>query len=306
MTEAYFPRDADDRIAWAKCIPFLIMHALALATPFLVGISWGLVALALASYYARMLFVCTAYHRYFAHRTFKTGRVYQFIMAFLASTATQKGILWWASHHRRHHKYSDLPGDVHSPLGGFFWSHMGWVMSDKYEATDYDRIRDFAKYPELVWLNKWWIVPTVAYAVVLWLIGSWPWLMWGFFLSTVVLWHGTFTVNSIAHVWGKRRYATPDTSRNNGWFMFITLGEGWHNNHHYFQAAANQGFFWWEVDVAYYYLLALKALGIVWDVKTPPKHVLGTNLIERAASPASRPAPQPAPALPAASAREAA
>jgi stearoyl-CoA desaturase (delta-9 desaturase) len=285
MIEAPFPRAPEDRVSWARSIPFLTVHAIALAAPFITGVSWGLVALAIASYYFRMLFVCTGYHRLFAHRSYKTSRVYQFIAGFLAETSSQKGILWWAGHHRTHHKYSDQPQDIHSPLRGFWWSHMGWIMAEKYEPTDYARIQDFAKYPELMWLNRWWIVPPVAYAVTLWLIGSWPALLWGFFVSTVILWHGTATVNSIAHVWGKRRFRTTDTSRNNGWFVFVTLGEGWHNNHHYYQSSANQGFYWWELDLAYYYLVALKKLGVVWDVRTPPRRVLEENRLDAPAAP---------------------
>jgi len=222
-----------------------------------------------------MFGLAVGYHRYFAHRTFRTSRVGQFLLALLASTAAQKGPLWWAGHHRNHHRHSDTELDVHSPSQrGFWWAHVGWIFCQKYDATDFDVIKDFAKYPELRWLDKFALLPPVVLAVGLWLSFSWVGLFWGFFFSTVVLWHGSFTVNSLMHVWGSRRYLTPDTSRNNWPLAFVTLGENWHNNHHHYQASASQGFFWWEIDFGYYGIKVLSWLGLVWDVRTPPKRVL--------------------------------
>ena len=222
-----------------------------------------------------MFGLAVGYHRYFAHRTFRTSRVGQFLLALLATTAAQKGPLWWAGHHRNHHRHSDTELDVHSPSQrGFWWAHVGWIFCQKYDATDFDVIKDFAKYPELRWLDKYALLPPVVLAVGLWLSFSWVGLFWGFFFSTVVLWHGSFTVNSLMHVWGSRRYLTPDTSRNNWPLVFVTLGENWHNNHHHYQASASQGFFWWEIDFGYYGIKVLSWLGLVWDVRTPPKRVL--------------------------------
>jgi stearoyl-CoA desaturase (delta-9 desaturase) len=207
------------------------------------------------------------------------GRVLQFLMAFGGGTAAQKGALWWASHHRHHHKHSDTPEDVHSPLKGFMWSHVGWILCNKYNETDYNAIKDFAKYPELVWLNKHhWVPPTVL-GVACFLAGGWSTLIIGFFLSTVLLYHGTFFINSLSHVFGRRRYVTSDTSRNSFALALITLGEGWHNNHHYYQSTANQGFFWWEIDISYYILRLLSLFGLTWDLRTPPKHILSSNRV---------------------------
>ena len=281
------PAHAEERPGFFRLLPFVLMHLAAVGGPFLVGISWKLVALMLASYYLRMLFVCIGYHRYFAHRSYRTGRVFQFVLAFMALTSTQKGVLWWASHHRHHHRYSDVEGDVHSPtLRGFWWSHIGWVIGRKYEGTDLNLIKDFARFPELRLLDRLWFVPPTLYALALLLVGGPAVLAWGFFTSTVVLWHGTFTVNSVAHVWGTRRYATTDTSRNNGWFAFITLGEGWHNNHHHYQRSANNGFFWWELDVSYGFLKALEWVGLVWDVHAAPRSVVHGSGPAPATSPA--------------------
>jgi stearoyl-CoA desaturase (Delta-9 desaturase) len=264
---------SEEKIPWLACIPFFAVHLAALAA-FFVEFQVKYVVVAVALYYVRMIFLTGAYHRYFSHRTFKTGRVFQFIMAVGASTCAQKGCLWWAAHHRGHHKNSDQENDLHSPYQhGFWYSHIGWILYSKNDVTHFDRIRDFAAYPELRWINKYWIVAPGALAVALALIGGLPLLVWGFFVSTVVLWHGTFTINSLSHVFGKRRYKTSDTSRNNWLLALITCGEGWHNNHHYHQNTANQGWFWWEIDITYYVLKVLSWVGLVWDLKVPPHAV---------------------------------
>jgi len=265
----------DRRIHWPYVIPFALVHLVAIGGVLWVGVSWKALVLCAVMYYVRMFGLAVGYHRYFAHRTFRTSRAGQFLLALLATTAAQKGPLWWAGHHRNHHRHSDTEFDVHSPSQrGFWWAHVGWIFCQKYDATDFDVIKDFAKYPELRWLDKFALLPPVVLAVGLWLSFSWVGLFWGFFFSTVVLWHGSFTVNSLMHVWGSRRYLTPDTSRNNWPLVFVTLGENWHNNHHHYQASASQGFFWWEIDFGYYGIKVLSWLGLVWDVRTPPKRVL--------------------------------
>jgi stearoyl-CoA desaturase (delta-9 desaturase) len=258
--------------------PFWGIHLIAIVGVIMTGWSWAGVGLAVAFYAARMFFVAAGYHRYFSHRTFKTSRVVQFLLALFANTTAQKGVLWWAAHHRRHHKYSDQEGDVHSAkLEGFWYSHVGWVvtMDTERERHDADRVKDLSAFPELRVLEHVNLLPAVALAVVLALVGGWHALLWGFFVSTVLLWHGTFTVNSLNHVIGRRRYATNDNSRNN-WFLalFVTMGEGWHNNHHHYMTSANQGFFWWEIDVTFYVLVALEKIGIVWDVRRAPPHIV--------------------------------
>ena len=262
------------RIPLLRIIPFIAVHVVCLAV-FFVDFRWAFVFLCLALYAVRMFFVTAGYHRYFSHRSFKTSRVFQFILAFMAMSSAQKGVLWWAAHHRWHHRYSDTEEDLHSPARfGFWWSHVGWILSDSYERTELQLIRDFAKYPELCWLDRNHWVPPTTLAVSLFLLGGWGALVWGFFLSTVLLWHGSFTVNSLAHLFGRRRYATTDTSRNNWWLALITLGEGWHNNHHFYMASVRQGFFWWELDVTFYVLKVLSWVRIVWDLRVPPRDIL--------------------------------
>lgn len=264
----------DHRINWVQSIPFFAVHLFAAVAVFFVPFHWSYVVWALALYYVRMWVVTTGYHRYFAHRTFKTSRGVQFLLAFLAETSAQKGVLWWAANHRHHHRESDQPADVHSPLqDGFWWSHVGWILSDRYSETREEAIRDFARFPELRFLNRWHLLPPFLLAVGLFLIGGFPLLVWGFFVSTVLLWHGTFTINSLSHVFGSRRYKTTDTSRNNFLLALITCGEGWHNNHHYHQNTANQGWFWWELDLSFYVLKLLSALGLVWDLRLPSESV---------------------------------
>jgi stearoyl-CoA desaturase (delta-9 desaturase) len=225
-------------------------------------------------FFGRAFFVTAGYHRYFSHKSYKLNRFWQFVWAFMAEATAQKGVLWWASNHRHHHRYSDTDQDLHSPRKGFWWSHVGWILADKYKATNYDGIKDFAKFPELRFLNKHdWIAPW-TFGVVAFLVGGWPGLVVGFFWSTVLLWHSTFLVNSAAHVFGRRRYETDDTSRNSLFIALLTGGEGWHNNHHHYQASARQGFFWWEVDPTYYVLKAMSWVGIVKDMKSPPARVL--------------------------------
>jgi stearoyl-CoA desaturase (Delta-9 desaturase) len=259
----------NERLNWLTSLPFFGVHAMALFA-FLVPFRWEYVLTCIGLYYARMWALTTGYHRYFSHRTFKTGRVFQFVLAFIACSCAQKGPLWWAAHHRHHHRYSDQVEDVHSPLQrGFWWSHLGWILCDRYAETDYDAIKDFARYPELRWLNRWHLVPPVLLAVGLFFIGGFPLLVWGFFLSTTLLWHGTFTINSLSHVFGRRRYKTSDTSRNNWALALLTCGEGWHNNHHYHQNTASQGWFWWEFDPSFYVLRVLSWVGLVSDLRTP-------------------------------------
>jgi stearoyl-CoA desaturase (Delta-9 desaturase) len=260
----------------AKLAPFILMHLTCVAVLF-VGVGIPAALLCVGLYAVRMFALTAGYHRYFSHRAFKTSRVVQFLLALLGTMAVQKGPLWWAAHHRRHHKFSDQEGDVHSPVQeGFWWSHVGWIISAKSDPTDWDAIKDFARYQELRWLNKYHLLPPIALAVLLFLLGGWQWLIWGFFVSTVILYHGTFSVNSLSHLWGTRRFATTDQSRNNFLIALWTGGEGWHNNHHHYMASVKQGFFWWEVDFSYYVLKMMSWIRLVSDLRVPPKHLLVT------------------------------
>ena len=256
---------------WFGALPFILMHFVPLLA-FWTGTRWQDWAVCAGLYVARMFAVTGGYHRYFAHRTFKTSRAFQFVLAFLAQSSSQKGALWWAANHRTHHKFSDQDGDPHDSRRGFWYSHCGWIFDDT-AATDYAKVKDLAKYPELVFLNHFYHVPTVTLGVAVYLLMGWSGLFIGFALSTVLLWHGTFTINSLSHMIGKQRYASGDDSKNHFGLALITLGEGWHNNHHYFMGSTRQGFFWWELDITYGVLKMLSWVRLVWDIKAPPQRV---------------------------------
>jgi stearoyl-CoA desaturase (delta-9 desaturase) len=247
-------------------------------------------------YYFRMFFVTGVYHRYFAHKTYKTSRIFQFILAFFAQSSSQKGALWWAAHHRIHHKESDTPADPHSmKLYGFWYSHVGWILGPDYNETHFDGIKDFAKFDELRWLNKYHWVPVAIMGLAVFLIGArvnggswlafdagWSTLLIGFFLSTAILFHGTFSINSIMHYFGKKRYETGDESKNNLVLALVTCGEGWHNNHHYFPTSMKNGFFWWEIDITGYIITIFSWVGLVWDIKGVPDHIKYSKSLEDA------------------------
>jgi stearoyl-CoA desaturase (delta-9 desaturase) len=258
---------------YGRILVFVGIHLMGL---FIVqtGITWEWVLLAVASYYLRMFAVTAGYHRYFAHRAFKTSRVLQFGLAFLAMTSAQKGVLWWAAHHRHHHKHSDEKKDVHSPIQtGFWFSHLGWILTKSSQRTDFDLVKDFAGYPEIVLLNRYNLIPPTAYAALMYALWGFPGLIWGFFISTIVLYHCTFFINSLSHMFGKVRYASNDGSKNSFVLAVLCCGEGWHNNHHYYQSAVRQGWFWWEVDLSYYILTMLSWIGVVWDLREPPDRI---------------------------------
>ncbi|HJL18139.1 MAG TPA: acyl-CoA desaturase [Sandaracinaceae bacterium LLY-WYZ-13_1] len=254
-------------------IPWALVHV-AVFGAFWSGVTWEAVAVCAGLFFFRIWAVTGIYHRYFSHRTYETSRAFQFVLAWFATMTSQRGVLWWAAHHRSHHLYSDTERDLHSPKQDGFWhSHAGWIFADNSE-TQWKRIKDFAKYPELVWLNKYWFVPPIVTGLVVFLLFGWSGLFIGFFLSQVLSWHATYVINSLCHVWGKRRFETKDTSRNNFWLALLTLGEGWHNNHHHYMNSARQGFYWWEIDITYYSLKLLSWVGLIWNIKEPPARVL--------------------------------
>ena len=281
-----------EKIEFLRILPFILLH-LACFTVFFVGFSATALIIAVMLYALRMFAITGFYHRYFAHKAFKTSRFVQFIFAFLAASSAQRGPLWWASHHRHHHANSDKPEDSHSPVQrGFFWSHISWFLTNKNFNSKNERVKDLLVYPELKFLDRFDVIAPLFLATSLYALGAaleiyaphlqtsgLQLLVWGFAISTVVLYHMTFTVNSLAHVWGKRRFNTSDQSRNNSLIALLTLGEGWHNNHHHFPSAARQGFYWWEIDLTYYGLKILSALGLIWDLRKVPAEVLSNKRI---------------------------
>jgi len=287
------PSDSHHSVDWARILPFIAVHLVCVSIIW-VGSSPVAIATALILYAIRMFAITGFYHRYFSHRSFKTSRTGQFLFGILGASAVQRGPLWWAAHHRHHHATSDEPADVHSPRQhGFLWSHMGWFLSQKHFVPDLGRVRDLMRYPELRWLDRFDVFVPVTLAVCVFGLGwilerwapqlhtsRWQMLVWGFFVSTVLCYHATYTINSLSHVFGRRRYRTTDDSRNNAVLALLTFGEGWHNNHHHYPNAARQGFYWWEIDLTYYLLKLLAALGIIWDLKPVPDTVRESNRID--------------------------
>jgi stearoyl-CoA desaturase (Delta-9 desaturase) len=281
----------DGDIVYPGTIRFMLVHLVCFAAIW-TGVTWTAMIIGIAFYWLRMFFIGAGYHRYFSHRAYKTGRIFQFVLAFMAQTTTQKSVIWWAAKHRHHHRHSDTEDDVHSPVRrSFLYSHVGWIFDRKHgsDAFDWDSVQDLTKDPELMFLHRFEQTPSVVAALVCYALGGWSGLVVGFFWSTVAVYHGTFAINSLAHVHGSKRYLTGDESRNNPLLAFVTMGEGWHNNHHAYQYAARQGFRWWELDPTYYVLSGLEKLGLVWDLKLPPpavlanRHLLPPRVIERSA-----------------------
>ena len=263
---------------------FIALHFLAFAA-YWTGVPATAVWVGIFLYWLRMFGITGGYHRYFSHRSFKTSRGLQLCFAILGTASIQKGPLWWASTHRKHHKYSDTPSDVHSPIQrGFWYSHIGWILSQEHVETDMRLIKDFARYPELVWIGRYHFVPPLALALLCYLFcGGWAGVVVAFGWSTIAVWHCTFLINSATHLWGKRRFKTADHSRNSLILALLTMGEGWHNNHHHYMNSTNQGFYWWEVDFTLYILKALEKVGLVWELKRPPAHVLEKDRFDRPA-----------------------
>jgi stearoyl-CoA desaturase (Delta-9 desaturase) len=276
-------------IVYPEAIPFVFLH-LAVVGILWTGFTTTSVILCVSLYLVRMWALTAGFHRYFSHRSYRTSRWFQFVLAFLGQTSAQRGVIWWAAIHRHHHRHSDTPLDVHSPKHAGFWmSHVGWIFNRRKNAADYSTVEDLTRYPELRVLDRHPYLPAVLVGVICFLIDGWAGLFVGFILSTVILYHAVFCINSLAHVVGRRRYLTADDSRNNWWLAILTLGEGWHNNHHHYQSATRQGFFWWEIDISYYVLKMLSWFRLVWDLREPPPRVvhgearLGRKVIERVA-----------------------
>lgn len=292
----------DTKIQWVRILPFILLH-LACFTVFWVGISWFAVIFMLTFYLVRMFAITAFFHRYLSHKTFQTSRTVQFIFLLVGTMSAQRGPLWWAAHHRYHHRFTDTAQDPHSSTHGFWYSHIGWFLNEQNVSTRKDAIKDWLKFPEIVWLDRFSLPVVLITAFIIYLLGEWlavshpgfgtsgpQLLVWGFVISTVLLIHATLCINSLAHLYGSRDFDTPDNSRNNLFLSILTLGEGWHNNHHYYAGSARQGFFWWQIDMTYYGLKLMSWCGLVWGIKPVPpriyaarkktKHILKINPVK--------------------------
>ncbi|MCU4418730.1 acyl-CoA desaturase [Acinetobacter bereziniae] len=284
------------KIQWVRIIPFIILHVACLSI-FYVGVSWFAVTFMLLFYLIRMFSITAFFHRYLSHKTFQTSRIVQFVFVLIGTMSAQRGPLWWAAHHRYHHRFTDTEHDPHSSTYGFWYSHLGWFLNDYNFATRKEVVKDWLKYPELVWLDRFSLIIVLLTAVSIYALGEWlavvypslatsglQLLVWGFVVSTVLLIHATLCINSLAHLYGSRDFETEDQSRNNLFLSIITLGEGWHNNHHYYAGSARQGFYWWQIDITYYLLKMMSWIGLVWGLKPIPARVYEFSKIAQSAT----------------------
>ncbi|MFW1947403.1 acyl-CoA desaturase [Acinetobacter bereziniae] len=284
------------KIQWVRIIPFIILHVACLGI-FYVGVSWFAVTFMLLFYLIRMFSITAFFHRYLSHKTFQTSRIVQFVFVLIGTMSAQRGPLWWAAYHRYHHRFTDTEHDPHSSTYGFWYSHLGWFLNDYNFATRKEVVKDWLKYPELVWLDRFSLIIVLLTAVSIYALGEWlavvypslatsglQLLVWGFVVSTVLLIHATLCINSLAHLYGSRDFETEDQSRNNLFLSIITLGEGWHNNHHYYAGSARQGFYWWQIDITYYLLKMMSWIGLVWGLKPIPARVYEFSKIAQSAT----------------------
>jgi len=255
--------------SWDVLIPYVLFH-LGCFGVVVTGFSRTGIELFCVCFLVRMFGLSVGYHRYFAHRSFKTSRTMQFVLALLGSLSFERGPLWWAETHRHHHRHADTPDDLHSPrYHGFLYSHSGWFADRRNHETRISKVQDLAVYPELRWLDRWYGVPVALYATLLWVFYGTTGVVYGVFLNSVVVWHLTHWIQSFSHkLGGYRRWESADQSRNHFLIGLITLGE-WHNNHHHFPSSARQGYAWWELDLGYLALRLMNKAGLVWDVRTP-------------------------------------
>lgn len=269
----------------AFVLPLILLH-LGCGLAFVTGVSTAALAVFLLSTVVQLFGITAGYHRLLAHRSFKTSRQFQFVLAVFGVLAGQNGPLWWVGHHRHHHRYSDREEDTHSPRRGLFWSHMGWLFSPRCVRVRYRLVADLARFSELVLLERYSYAVNLGYALLLYLCGEvwcafdrgaaasgFQFVVWGTVVSTVCVYHSIWSANSLCHRFGTRRYSTPDNSRNNFIVSLLTLGDGWHHNHHHCPYSARHGFRWWEIDINFAILKLLSCLGIVWDLRMPFERV---------------------------------
>lgn len=264
---------------------FVLIHVSCLLVLW-CGASWIAVAACIGTYVVRMFAITAGYHRLFSHRSYNTSRVFQFLLGLIGTTSVQRGPLWWAANHRHHHRHSDTDVDIHSPRRhGIWWAHVGWILSDE-EVSDPKLVKDLSVLPELQLLDKYHFVPPLIFLLGNYLFGVFlslqfpelhtnglQMMVWGALISTVLLYHCTFAINSFAHLLGTRRFKTNDDSTNSLVLALLTLGEGWHNNHHRYPGSERQGLYWWEIDITHYILRLLSFFGVVWDLRGHPARI---------------------------------
>lgn len=260
----------EEPLNWPTTLVMVVLHIGAIAALFMF--SWKLLALTVVLYWLTTgLGISMGYHRLHTHRSYKVPKALEYFFAVCGAATLEGGPIFWVATHRIHHQKSDQPGDPHTPRDGAWWAHIGWILLGE---SKHSNTRLMSKYaPDLakdrfyIWLNNWHWVPSVLLAVVLYAIGGLPMVLWGVCLRLVFGLHATWLVNSATHLWGSRRFATRDDSRNNWWVALLTFGEGWHNNHHAHPTSARHGLAWYEFDPSWLLLKVLRACGIAKSIQ---------------------------------------
>jgi stearoyl-CoA desaturase (delta-9 desaturase) len=272
------------RTNWITAIVLALFHIGAVAALFMF--SWKAFAVALALHWICVGFgISLGYHRLHTHRSYTVPKIVDYFFAVCGALTLEGGPIFWVATHRIHHQKSDQPGDPHSPRDGAFWAHVGWIL---FGETNHNNTKKLSKYaPDLakdrfyVWLNNWHWVPMVILAVALFAWGGLPMLLWGIALRVVVGLHATWMINSATHMFGTRRFATRDDSRNSLWIALLTFGEGWHNNHHAHPSSARHGLTWYEFDISWVTLRLMRAVGLARNIKVAK---INSQMAEREAA----------------------
>ena len=259
-----------DKVSVMTCLVLGWFHIQALAAFW--SFSWRNVIVAVVLYWmATGLGISLGYHRLHTHRGYKTSKWFEYFLAICGTLTLEGGPIFWVATHRAHHQHSDQPLDPHSPRVSAFWAHIGWILFGEAQHNDTARMAKYApdlgKDPFYKWLTTYHWVPLTVLGFALLAIGGWGLVNWAIFLRVVFGLHATYLINSATHMWGSRRFATTDDSRNLWWVALFTFGEGWHNNHHAHPVSSRHGLAWYEFDATWVLLKALRAVGIVWDVK---------------------------------------
>jgi sn-1 stearoyl-lipid 9-desaturase len=254
---------------WPVIIFMALVHGGAILA-FLPGFfSWQGVVLALVLHWITGgLGITLCWHRMLSHRSFKSPKWLEYLLAFCGTLSMQGGVIWWVGMHRHHHLHSDKDVDHHDSNKGFWWSHMQWMLHEvpvKQEVPKFTK--DIADDPVYQFMDKYFLPIQIAFAGLLFLWGGWPYVFWGIFVRMVFVYHCTWFVNSATHKFGYRTYNTSDNSTNCWWVAITTYGEGWHNNHHAHQYSARHGLQWWEVDITWMTIKLLSFLGLARDIK---------------------------------------
>ncbi|PRQ46246.1 putative acyl-CoA desaturase [Rosa chinensis] len=270
---AYFWRRKWNLLDLVTAAMFTSIHVLCLFAPF--HFNWPAFYLALALAFATTLGVTLCYHRNLAHRSFRLPKFLEYLFSYMAVLSAQGSPIEWVSTHRYHHQYTDTENDVHSPLKGFWFSHMGWILDSNKRFRKYGglkNVEDLKMQPFYRFLHHTFLLHSFILGRILYALGGFPFIVWGMDrmgVRMLVVFHGTMLVNSACHTWGYQAWNTGDLSKNLWWLGVLGLGEGWHNNHHAFEYSARQGLEWWQIDVTWYAIKFLEALGLAKDVKLP-------------------------------------